>query len=503
MKTISVERIVHDTKFESFDGQVFNSSEECKNHEYNIRFNEFAYDESKAVGEITVENWKHYMFKFLQLFYSSPETGASLLMEETHTRRNLFDIDIVKSWFLSEFIQQFQISMILNERDNELKESASRDMLKVMEFFVSSGMLKLDEIANKFYAVKGGYHNEEITQERKNEFFLNYMWGRCFSNDALEVLDICIEKFGLDLNQYVFNRRFNSWGTHSFNADLITNLACEELERTDCFRRVKWLEYLIKKDLSVRIVRYKTAKMIAREGKLFYSDVKEGEEKFIYFPIDDLISQVKKAMSNPEIYLFKKNNDKVVELLENCGDNFRNANKDNKKDEFYILIEESVKIIKEVFENHPKINLVFEDKLFTIKRIVSENMPYNSGKNTDYHRHAKEIIISTILDIFNQIDESGKTNLIQVKDFTKSGWASDKYEHKCSFPLDKFLGDPSALATEIIYYLTEGKMTISSTRINEIDIKILDIKNRQKELEKELSELEAEKLKTINLKEKK
>jgi hypothetical protein len=168
MKTITVPRTVHDTKFESFDGEVFGTSAECKDHEDKVKFDEFKYDKSKAYGELTVENWKHHMFRYLDMFNPPPRESASLILEETYLRTDWvdgkqvkipFDINEIKKWFIQKFINLFAESMLHPEvtsnngysgsrptsRIDELKESATEDMLHIMKFFFVDGPLKFEE----------------------------------------------------------------------------------------------------------------------------------------------------------------------------------------------------------------------------------------------------------------------------------------------------------------------------------------------------------------------
>jgi hypothetical protein len=546
MKTITVPRTVHDTKFESFDGEVFGTSAECKDHEDKVKFDEFKYDKSKAYGELTVENWKHHMFRYLDMFNPPPRESASLILEETYLRTDWvdgkqvkipFDINEIKKWFIQKFINLFAESMLHPEvtsnngysgsrptsRIDELKESATEDMLHIMKFFFVDGPLKFEEtfIEEFFknhnveafyrareYATRNGKEFKEPTYQQKVDLFLSYIFRECFRNDAFEVLDIAIDKFGLDLNKYVFDTDTRgSWGSHSMKKDLITQLACfsfKDYDRggIDCFKRALWIEYLIDKDLSGRIFRFRTGMSTYNGKSTTTCAVQPGEENFIYFSIEDLIKEVKEKTNDPYVYLFKKNNEKVIKALENCGKNFKEANKDNKKEEYYALVEESFEIIKEVFEENPEVDIIFDDVNFEVKRVVSENMPYNSGRDTSYYRKAKEIRVAIRLEAFNQMDDKGKSNIVEVSGFGTEGWATDKNIPKDSFSLEKFSGDSSALATEIIYYLTEGEMTINSERVSEIDIRILDIKNKQIQLEKELKELNIEKKKTLNIKRK-
>lgn len=505
MKVLEIPRTVIDTKYESFDGQVFDKEEQCKTHENILNFNSFTFDDSKTFGPLTEENWKHYVYKFLHTFTENPVANAHLMSEDNyheHTWKKNERVDLgfkllsVKQMFITAYNEMpgYNDRFEKERYNNGYGYRAITRFYKedftyfaLYKFMFESGLLNRVDILRK------------DEKENKN-FFNKNIFDICFFEDSIEALEIVIKHLGLDLYdaltyQYVTSR---GGGSKNTNTDFITKLLTKTFSRNnykeiDDFKRLKWLTYLLEKDLPIQLYRFYPSEFF--HGN--FEELVKSKEKLIYFPISQLIDEVKDLKDKPTIYLFKKNHTRIIELLETkCGPNFKKANENNSMPKFFELAFEACSIVKEIFAKYPDIKIEEdEDVYFVIKRIIEENMP-TSTKDSNYYRHAKEIKISCKIDTFGD-----KENVFIVDLIERAGWANDNNATKKRIQLKDFLGKPDLLALEMVYYLN-AEMPLGPTaheRVKEIDIKLFELQKQKELLAKEEEALKSLK-KTTSIK---
>lgn len=502
MKKIETPRTVYDVTYEARDGKVFDKKEFCQNHENLLDFQEFILDRDKLFGELTQDNWKHYMYEFLQLFAYHAESDVHLLQEEKFEehiyekgkeKKVEFSLDKVKNFFISEFymIQDYEREYEKQKWNDRNYHTTTRRLYKEVVDFVSlyrfmfeTGLLKFEDV---FLKVHVPYYvsiekDEEVKKKQYNEYFYSFVFIKAFERNSPEILDIAIKHLNFNLIYFIENWTLGG-GKWRLNLDFISTLAIGESDEyrwigiMDDYKRVKWVEYLLKKDLPIQLFRYKT------------SNSKDKEKQIINPPITQLISEIKEEESNPYTYIFKKNHKKMIELFENCGPNFKKANESNKLPKFYELTAKACEIFKKIYSAYPEIQILEDGwNLFKYSRVIEEDMSVKAKNAKDY-RKSKEVEFAFHLAVLNQ-DHEGKKDIcvITIND-VKSYYDKNKNTKTIVKVIDlkTYLGKPEKLAMELAYQLnlcTPLGLT-ASEKVSEIDAKLFELEKKKEALLKE------------------
>lgn len=521
MKKIETPRTVYDVTYESKDGKVFPNERLCKEHEEKLDFNNFKLEKEKLQGHLTKENWKHYMYQFLQLFAEYPAGEAQLLQEYTFeeieyekgkTKNKGFKLENVKKYFAGEFfhIHSYEDEFRRNNWNNGYgpRHDTRRlykkdiDFVSLYKFMFETGLLSLQDVIRKQSFLE---EEDEETIVKDKMALYDFLFYTSFRKDSTEMMDISIKYLGLDMVPFLTKKKRNSFGGGSRNMkfDFISSLAVSKSDeygskgKVDDFKRVKWIKYFLSKDLPIQLFRYSTTTIeTGDDGKNWYTGTKEGKEKMIHYPISELVNEIRGLKNNEQIYLFKSKNEEVAKLFENnCGPNFINANKNNKLPEYLELAIKSCDIFKEIYAEYPDIQII-EDRsdYFKFSRVVSENMSIRA-KNSHDNREAEEVSFEFVLNVLNQVHENKKDICIVRLEEKKTRYSRDKQAENILqiYNLKDFVGKPEKLAMELAYQLNLGSPLglTAVEKISEIDAKLFEIEKKKQALEKEQQVLDS------------
>lgn len=543
MKTIETPRTVIDLSYEASDGQIFQRKDDCIRHENVLFYDSFILDKEKTKGALTKSNWQHYMYSFMQIFVLNPRRHAEYIQEEKFSEREYstekqemintgFKLANVKKFFVEAFltnIDKERYRRMVEEKKRSQRHSLSSfgaresdaltyyemeyknvSLFTLIEFMFSSGLLTLKDVTKKRKS-----NNEDDFEEGGYEGYLtpaneySFFWY-CFHENDTDALDLAIKHLGVNLLEPLSDRRTSSYGggTRNFQTDFITRLVSgsfddswgSKVPSVDDAKRVKWLEYILEKDVPVKLFKFvKAGSVETRDAEYFFSDKKkEHQIHFIHNSIEELIKEVENCGKDSQKYMFKKNHKRVIELLKTkVGKNFLEANKDNKKDKYYAFSEQVCEMVKDIFCEYPEKKLIEDSyRMFHLKMVVKENMSEKQPRS-DHDRHAEELGFEFVLDVLKDKTKEKKTDVCSLYAFSTNGWATDKKTVVDEINLKDYLDKPDKLAMELAFHLNAGlPLGVSATeKIKEIDLRLFNIEKQKELLAKEEERLSEEKKK--------
>ena len=532
MKKVKISKIILEDKFQAEDGKIFKLKFDCEEHEKNLYFKGFKYNEKLTNGKLTKKNWQHYMYKFIITFHEKNYRNHIELMVEDkyheieftknddYSKRERIDLGFKLSKVKSKIYQLYKTEFNKLDNDNfdfNIIQSTTQPihnrynttqktnffygeehLLNVLNFFFVSELLNRKDLINNIkkpqYAPsrQDFYNSREIrnhqddyvdfTKEEKNEHLDHSLFFRCYIFDSIKAMDIILKYIKPNVLNMLNNLKHNVPTTIPYSRemkDFISILATCGIDKNP-EERIMWLEYFLDLDLPV---------------KLF--------KKKLSMSIDNLIEDVKESMKNPKIFLFKKNGEKVIDILKNkSGKKLIKQNKNNKLDECYLLSIDTFKTIKEIFKNNPQANVYYREEsdiISDIYYVFNESYPMDEAHRSNNHREDNSnccsVYLKALESSYVKWDKLGnrkpvRDNIIHISNRdTFRDLNSDRTTIKI-LDLNDYLNRPKDLVTDLVHYLSNGELTPSSSKVNENRMKKLELEKKRKEIEKEIKDLE-------------
>jgi len=521
MKTLEIERtvVVKEVKYEACDGKVFENKLDCEKYEKKLEALKFKYDRSKATGKLTKSNWKHYIYRYYEEFGSfGYKPKADYIKERTYRKREngklqKFRLRDVKEEFIKKFFDPhggFEYREDYSDRhegfDSRLPSKNDVDhMLKAYRFFIESGLITFEDIIPLYdvssYELREG--QEQITREKRIYYLSSAIIRDCILHDSIEAFDIVYDNFGLDLASamsQVDSGNNSTTSTLRLKRDFVSQIIFGEFDNHysvnwDDDKKIKWINHLlVEKDVPVKMYSFASMRAKLSGKKTLYSGVKDEDVYLMRPSIEDIIKDIDNfCRHNYSVFIFQKNVDKVISILNSAGPRFKKANKDNKMPSMYYLVDQAFDIVKEVFSEHPEYNMEYNTgQRFSIKK-YKESKKEKAVKTSYNHMESHSSIqVNFYLDCLGRLYER-KFDMVAIEDYTPSRYG---HESKSEVIMKNDLNNyktPSDLATDIIYHISGGKLITTNKNINQIELKLKEIRDKKAEILKQEAELMKEK----------